>query len=512
MMADTTHRNLGGSTRHRLALGSAWSPGRVVFLLMVLALAGPVSTAELATLEDALARAYPGAEALAITPTLEREQAAAVMAASEPQARGKLGATWLAHRDGQLRGVAFVDHVIGRTEFITYLCALGPDGAVARIEILTYREPYGGEIAARSWLERFEGRTHGAPLRLKREVPNIAGATLSCRAVTERVRFLLAFHDLVVARQVPGLLPARTGGDTGSDPVHRSEIIGEPSFTLTVRGEGAAEAAEAAIDAARRVDDALNVWRPDSGLAGLVAAGGGAVDTELSAVLDLATELHAASDGAFDPTIKPVVELWADAVAAGHPPDAQAIATRLATCGFDRIAWRPGAATITIPDGLALDCSALHKGAAVQRAAETLAAAGCSGLVDFGGSSWAAVGEAQTIALRDPLDPEALWTQVELPAGRALATSSGGGRRWRIAGEAVGHLIDARDGRPVPAGRAAAVIATDAALADGLATTCCLLDETGVRLLLERYDDAAALLRREDGSELRLGPWPAAEP
>ena len=91
-----------------------------------------------------------------------------------------------------------VDEVIGKHEFITYALGLNPDGSVRQIEVMDYRENYGGEIRKPEWRNQFIGKRHGAKLKLDEDVKNISGATLSCRHLTEGVKRLLALHDLVL--------------------------------------------------------------------------------------------------------------------------------------------------------------------------------------------------------------------------------------------------------------------------------------------------------------------------
>lgn len=89
------------------------------------------------------------------------------------------------------RGVAFIDAVIGKHEPIIYMVVLDDEGGVQRIEILEYRESYGGQVRYDSWRGQFEGKKPGDSLRHGHDINNIAGATLSCRHVTEGVEKLL---------------------------------------------------------------------------------------------------------------------------------------------------------------------------------------------------------------------------------------------------------------------------------------------------------------------------------
>lgn len=92
----------------------------------------------------------------------------------------------------------FADEVLGKHEFITYACALDPRGAVVGVEILSYRETYGGEIRRPAWRQQFAGKTAASPLKLDADIQNISGATLSCRHVTDGVKRLLATYELVL--------------------------------------------------------------------------------------------------------------------------------------------------------------------------------------------------------------------------------------------------------------------------------------------------------------------------
>jgi len=94
----------------------------------------------------------------------------------------------------------FVDRVLGKHEEITYALGIDSSGAVSGVEILEYRETYGGEIRRESWRKQFVGRRAGDRLRLGEDVENISGATLSCRHVTDGIRRLLATREVLAER------------------------------------------------------------------------------------------------------------------------------------------------------------------------------------------------------------------------------------------------------------------------------------------------------------------------
>jgi Na+-translocating ferredoxin:NAD+ oxidoreductase RnfG subunit len=104
------------------------------------------------------------------------------------------GRVWKAEAGGRVAGLFILDRVIGKHLYIDYAVALTPGGAVHRVEILQYRESYGGEINNQSWLAQFVGKTSGSSLRINDDIRNISGATLSSTHVTEGVKRVLAAY------------------------------------------------------------------------------------------------------------------------------------------------------------------------------------------------------------------------------------------------------------------------------------------------------------------------------
>jgi Na+-translocating ferredoxin:NAD+ oxidoreductase RnfG subunit len=97
-------------------------------------------------------------------------------------------------------GWFIVDRVVGKHEFITYAVALSGDGVVRDVEILEYRETYGGEIRNSNWRAQFVGKRFGSQLQLGKDIKNISGATLSSRHVTDGVRRLVATYQIVLSK------------------------------------------------------------------------------------------------------------------------------------------------------------------------------------------------------------------------------------------------------------------------------------------------------------------------
>lgn len=104
------------------------------------------------------------------------------------------GRVWKAEAGGRGIGFFIFDRVVGKHLYIDYAVALSPGGAVQKVEILQYRESYGGEVNSPSWLAQFVGKSSGSSLRINDDIRNIAGATLSSTHVTEGVKRILAIY------------------------------------------------------------------------------------------------------------------------------------------------------------------------------------------------------------------------------------------------------------------------------------------------------------------------------
>jgi Na+-translocating ferredoxin:NAD+ oxidoreductase RnfG subunit len=103
---------------------------------------------------------------------------------------------WKAFAGDRLLGFFILDYVIGKHLAIDYSVSLEPDGRVRRVEVLEYRESYGGQIRNPGWLAQFMGKRSGSTLEVDKDIRNISGATLSSRHVTEGVKRVLALYEV----------------------------------------------------------------------------------------------------------------------------------------------------------------------------------------------------------------------------------------------------------------------------------------------------------------------------
>ena len=172
---------------------------RLYFLIaMFMASTAPAWAERYLTVHEALKLCFPTAdytreEVLRFT----GDDVAQIKRASGVRVPNEGNRVHYAYAGEELLGVLFIDHVLGKHEIIDYAVALSPEGKVRQVEILEYRESYGGEIRGAKWRKQFVGKGNGAPLRLNSDVYNISGATMSCRHVTEGIKRVLATFDLL---------------------------------------------------------------------------------------------------------------------------------------------------------------------------------------------------------------------------------------------------------------------------------------------------------------------------
>ncbi|HET7577351.1 MAG TPA: FMN-binding protein [Sphingomicrobium sp.] len=141
---------------------------------------------------------FPGAKFADRSITFTDAQRKMIARASGTRDFARTQHIWDARNGGGRAGWFILDRVIGKHEYITYAVALTPEGVVKRVEILEYRETYGGEVRSPAWRQQFVGKHFGSQLKLGSDIKNISGATLSSRHITDGIRRLLATYELLL--------------------------------------------------------------------------------------------------------------------------------------------------------------------------------------------------------------------------------------------------------------------------------------------------------------------------
>ena len=92
-----------------------------------------------------------------------------------------------------LVGYAILDNVLGKVKPITFLMIFNSDYSIKSVDIIKYREQYGGAVERREWLDQFSGKTLSSGLELDTDIDGISGATISVKTIIKGVNRLLYF-------------------------------------------------------------------------------------------------------------------------------------------------------------------------------------------------------------------------------------------------------------------------------------------------------------------------------
>jgi len=288
------------------------------------------------------------------------------------------------------------------------------------------------------------------------------------------------------------------------------------TYTVKIAGPRLDAATEAA--ARRAVDgvfadvvDRMSAYLNDSELSRFNRFGGQvpfALSADIFAVFRLAQQVSAATNGAFDITVAPVVDAWGFG-----PGRAQRVVSETEVAALEqRVGWQmltldDHHATVTKarPD-LRADLSGIAKGYAVDRAAQALDALGLVDyMVEAGGEIRTrgrnADGRPWQIAIERPdAVPQRAHRIVPL-TGLAMATSGDYRIYFERDGARYCHEIDPATGCPIRHGLASVtVVAPDCGYADAMATALIVLGpEPGYALAAARNVAALFIVREGDG-------------
>lgn len=315
-------------------------------------------------------------------------------------------------------------------------------------------------------------------------------------------------NNLLAAALLPLLLfHTPSASAQNASLVHRKRYAMGTVFEIVAYSNApdrASSAIDQALDEVVRLDNLMSNYKPESDLSRMNREAHFRtvkIPADLYRVIEIALRYSRLSNGEFDVSIGPVVDLWKAALAGGAMPTAAQQAQARSCVDYQKIELTAPDQIQFHSDCLRIDLGAIGKGYAVDRALGILAAQGVErAYIDAGGSTIYGLGSPPDAAgwlvhLRDPsnrLDPQVHLLDNSVSTSEQTAASG-------LTGDAPGHIVTPATGKPVRTPYAVSVVAKTATDSDALSTTLLLLGPEKGTVLVAGLKDVSAIWVAADG-------------
>ncbi len=261
------------------------------------------------------------------------------------------------------------------------------------------------------------------------------------------------------------------------------------SITVFAEPQIAQAAINAAFEEFRVADRLLSVHRNDSKLAKVNK--GEPINPELKLILNQALAISQETKGAFDPTIRPLADMWGFIKKERYRlPSADELRPVLPLVDYRKVNIKNNQLEFGVK-GMSIDSGGFGKGYAVDRAIEALEKAGIKNAMIKAGGDLRVIGLPHgkthwTVFIEDP-KKKGNRLPIHLRGG-AMSTSGNYENFFIEKGKRYGHLLDPRTGQPIEGIGSCTLVAPTCFESDAFATAACVLGvEKSRELLSQRY-------------------------
>ena len=294
-----------------------------------------------------------------------------------------------------------------------------------------------------------------------------------------------------------------------SSQEYTSDVFAMDTYmTLTAYGENAQEAVEAGIAEIQRLDDLLSTGKDTSEVAQINANGGGVLSEDTDYLVKRALDIYQSTNGAFDISIYPVMQLWGFTTGNFAVPSESDLAAKLALVDAGKIilSEENGQTSISLPEGMEIDLGGIAKGYTSGRVMDVMKSYGIkSAVINLGGNAHVlgnkTDGSQWKVGIQDPEDENGYLGGVSV-TDKAIITS-GGYERYFVGddGEVYWHIIDPATGAPARSGLISVTVIGDrGVVCDALSTALFVMGLDKAAEYWRRYGDFEAVFVAEDGS------------
>lgn len=262
-----------------------------------------------------------------------------------------------------------------------------------------------------------------------------------------------------------------------------------PYMSLRAYGQHGEDALIAGEVEIRRLDDLLSTGKKGSDTEKVNAGGGGVLTEDTAYLTKVSLDLYESTDGAFDISVYPLMELWGfisqfeneadktESIQRVAPKDAE-IKKVLSRVDASKIEFHEETGEITLPDQMQIDFGGIAKGYTSQRIADIFRREGVtSALIDLGGNIQTVGSKPDGSPWKVALNDRNRGTFLGVVQVKDMAVISSGGYERNFTGtdgKVYHHIIDPKTGYPADNGfsvdASVSIICSDGTMADGLST------------------------------------------
>ena len=272
--------------------------------------------------------------------------------------------------------------------------------------------------------------------------------------------------------------------DLEKSEASESEIFAlDTAITLKVYGSKRDEVLKKLEDKINELDDMLSTGKETSEVSRLNRGGEAVLSPTMANLVKRSLDIYKKTDGLFDITIYPLMELWGFPTKNYRVPSEKEIEEKLKLVGSDKIDFNEETRKISFKNkGMEIDFGGIGKGYITDELVKILTDEKVeSAIINLGGNVFGfrkkPDGSLWNIAIRDPNEPDKYMAAIRLEDS-AVITSGGYERYFEENGIIYHHILDPRTGKPSESGlKSVSIISKDGTLADALSTSLFIMGE-----------------------------------
>lgn len=275
-------------------------------------------------------------------------------------------------------------------------------------------------------------------------------------------------------------------------------------MSFTAYGKNSEAAVDAAMKEIQRLDGLLSTGNPSSEVYRVNSEREGTLSEDTIYLYNRAMDIYESTEGVFDITIYPLMELWGFPTKEYRVPSGDELENTLKYVDASRIVLEGN--LLTLAEGQKIDFGGIAKGYASARVMEIFQSYGIkSGMVSLGGNVQTLgknnEGRFWRIGISNPKKDSGGLLGVLEVSNQAVISSGGYERYFEADGNTYIHILDPKTGYPADAGLiSATIISGDGTLADALSTSIYLMGlEKGTDYWREHREEFDMILMTDDG-------------